>query len=438
MTIFKVRRFVFIHVQTGLVAILLTLVGSAIAQAQSNSYPQIDDQLTVTPGDWPWWRGPQRNNFVLDQATYPTTWSSEENIKWKSEIPGRGHGSPIVVGKRVVVPTCLEDSGAQSVICYDRETGEQLWNTTVHKSGGLMKNEKSTAASSTLAFDGKLLFVNFPNSDAIHTSALDLEGNLIWQVQVSDYTVHQGYGASPTLYRDLVYVAADNKGGGLIAALNRETGDIVWKRERPAKPNYPSPVVVRIGDQDQLIMTGCDQVISYNPLTGETLWQAEGATTECVTSTVTDGKLVFSSGGYPRNHLAAYRADKDGEIAWETNDRVYVPSLLIKDGYLFGVMDNGIAACWSTEDGEVQWKSRLSGQFTSSPVMVGDKIYATNETGTTFIYTADPASFELLAQNELGSAVFATTAFSRGEFFYRAVVDSDGESKEFLYCISAQ
>ena len=92
-------------------------------------------------------------------------------------------------------------------------------------------------------------------------------------------------------------------------------------------------------------MTGCDLVSSFDPLTGKTLWEIEGATTECVTSTVTDGKYVFSSGGYPRNHLAAITADGSGKIVWDTNDRVYVPCLLYRDGHLYGVMDAGVAAC---------------------------------------------------------------------------------------------
>ncbi len=173
-----------------------------------------------------------------------------------------------------------------------------------------------------------------------------MDGEIVWQTNFTQYQIHQGYGASPALYKDLVLVAADAKGGGAMAALNRNDGKIVWKRERPSAPNYPSPIVLKIDGKDQLLMTGCDLVTSLDPSTGNTNWEVAGATTECVTSTVTDGKHIFTSGGYPKNHMSAVKADGSKQIVWENKERVYVPSLLIKDGYLYGVLDAGIAMCW--------------------------------------------------------------------------------------------
>ena len=119
-------------------------------------------------------------------------------------------------------------------------------------------------------------------------------------------------------------------------------------------------------------MTGCNLFSSFDPHSGETLWEVKGATTECVTSTVTDGERVFCSGGYPKNHLAAVLADGSGKIVWETKDRVYVPSLLARDGHLFGVLDAGVAVCWKSDTGKEAWKKRLGGEFNASPVLVGD------------------------------------------------------------------
>lgn len=151
----------------------------------------------------------------------------------------------------------------------------------------------------------------------------------------------------------VVLGVADTKGGGAIAAFERSNGQLVWKRERPSNPNYPSPIILTIAGKDQLIMTGCDLVTSLEPATGKTIWEVPGATTECVTSTVTDGTHVYSSGGYPKNHMAAIKADGSGSIAWENKERVYVPSLfLYKDGHLFGVLDAGMAACWKSDTGE--------------------------------------------------------------------------------------
>src|SRR5205814_107416 len=151
-----------------------------------------------------------------------------------------------------------------------------------------------------------------------------------WQTKITDYVLHQGFGSSPAVYQSLVIVSADNKGTGVIAGLNRVTGKIVWKQERPKTPNYTSPIILRVDDREQLLFTGCDLVTSFDPLTGKKLWEIGGSTTECVTSTVTDGQLIFTSGGYPKNHLSAVRADGSGKIVWENKTRVYVPSLLVR------------------------------------------------------------------------------------------------------------
>ena len=321
--------------------------------------------------DWPWWRGPNRNGVANPDQAPPTEWSATQNVAWKSAVNGRGHSSPTVVGEHVYLATADEEQETQSVLCYDRETGQQLWQTVVHRGGLMRKNEKSTAASSTVACDGESVFINFANSDAVYVTALNLEGEQIWQTKICDYTIHQGYGASPAIYQSLVIASADSHAGGVLAALDRKTGAIVWKRDRPKEPNYTSPIILNAAGRDQLLLTGCDLFSSFDPLSGKTLWEIEGATTECVTSTVTDGKRVFSSGGYPKNHLAAVLADGSGEIVWETRDRVYVPSLLARDGYLFGVLDAGVAVCWKSDTGEQQWKKRLGGEFSASPVLGG-------------------------------------------------------------------
>jgi len=284
---------------------------------------------------------------------------------------------------------------------------------------------------------GERIIITFANKDAVTASALSPDGKILWQTKISDYIIHQGYGASPLLYKSLVLVSADSHAGGAVAALDRKTGAIVWKHERPKFPNYSSPVVVQADGKDQLILIGCDLVSSFDPMTGKVLWETAGATTECVTSTVTDGTHVFSSGGYPRNHLAAIRVDGSAKIAWETKDRVYVPSLLIRDGFLYGVMDAGTAACWESSSGKERWKARLGGTFSASPVRAGDRIYATNEAGQTFVFEANPEKFTQLATSKLGDEAFATPAVCGGRIYTRVARKVDGRRQEFLYCIGA-
>jgi outer membrane protein assembly factor BamB len=394
------------------------------------------DRIDVAPTDWPWWRGLNRDGIAKADQSPPLHWSENQNVIWKAMLPGRGHGSATVVGNQVFVAAADEEREIQSVLCFDRQTGKQLWKTDVH-SGGFTKkeNKKSSQASVTVACDGERLFVNFQNAGAIYATALGRDGTQLWQKKISSFVSHQGFGASPAVYKSLVIFSADNKGGGAIAALDRVTGETVWRHDRPKVPNYTSPVILKAAGQEQLIFTGCDLVSSFEPLSGKKLWEATGATTECVTSTVTDGKIVITSGGYPKNHMSAVRADGSGKVEWENATRVYVPSMLMRDGRLYAVTDAGVAMCWQSDTGKELWKSRLGGTFSASPVMVGEYIFATNEEGQTFVLKPGLESVELVAENKLGDEVFATPTICGGRIYLRVAFHRDGMRQEMLYCL---
>jgi len=392
--------------------------------------------IATSPGDWAWWRGPTRDGIATGRP--PLVWSATENVLWKSPVSGRGHGSPIVVGDRIFLATADHEKEIQSVLCFDRETGNERWATEVHKGGFEKKgNVKASLASSTLACDGSRVFITFLHSAAIYVTALDLDGKQLWQKKVTDYTLHQGFGSSPTVYRDLVIVSADNKGKGVIAAFDRITGNEVWKIERPKQPNYTSPIVYKLDGRDQLLFTGCDLVTSLDPTTGKKLWEIPGSTTECVTSVVTDGKHIFTSGGYPRNHISAVLADGSGKVVWENNTRVYVPSMLVKDGYLYAVLDAGIAMCFDCATGKELWKGRLGGTFTASPILVGDTIFATNEAGRTYVFKAKPDKFVSLGEKNLGDEAFATPTTCGDRIYMRVAKMDKGKRQEMLYCIGS-
>lgn len=389
-------------------------------------------------GDWPMWRGPNRNGVAEAGQEPPLSFDSKQNCLWAVPIPGRGHGSAAVHGDKVFLAVAEEDRKVQSLLCLDRETGTVKWSTEIHRDGLTQKlNQKATWASGTPACDGERVYINFLHDDAVYTTALDLGGKQLWQVKISPYQVHQGYAASPTLYRNLVIATADNKLGGAVCGLDRETGREVWRISRPKLPNYVSPIVLTAAGRDQLFLSGVEKVSSFDPLTGNTLWEIEGATTECVTTTPTDGERIFTSGGYPKNHVAAIAADGSGKVAWQSKDRVYVPSLLVKDGHLFGVLDGGVAMCWDSATGEEKWKARLGGTFSGSPVLVGDRIYVGNEAGTVYVFKAGTGGLEVLAENKVGGEVFSTPAICGGRIFLR-VADYQGEKRqETLYCFGS-
>ncbi len=387
-------------------------------------------------GDWPWWRGPAGNGIAGQSEIVPVKWSESDNVVWKANLPGRGHSSPTVVGNRIFLTTANKSQQTQSVLCLDRKTGDLVWSTEVNKGGLPPKiHNKNTHATPTVACDGNRLFASFCNHDSIQVTALDLDGNQLWQQTVGPFqprSYKYGYAASPAIHESFVVIAADYDGGGYLAALSRGDGAIAWRKSRPAKLSYSSPVITNIAGRDQLLISGCDLVAGIDPNTGDEIWSIPATTMATCGSLVWDGDLVFASGGYPKAETVCVRADGKGEILWRNRTKCYEQSMLAHDGFVYAVDDGGIAYCWKADDGTQKWRHRLSGPISSSPVLAGGNIYLTNERGTTFVFKADPENFESVAENRLGEEGFATLSICSGQIFIRTTI---GRGQGTLYCI---
>lgn len=385
--------------------------------------------------DWPAWRGPTADGHATPGQSVPTTWNDNSKFSWTTPIPGRGHGSPTVVGNQIFIATAITETEEQIVICLDRKTGKQSWSTTVHK-GHLDagKHRLAGPATATVACDGERLYINFPNQGAIFTTALSLDGKIIWQRKICDFVMHQGFGVSPVIHGDAVLVNADHKGGGTVAALNRKTGDILWSQSRPHLPNYTTPSIVRCAGKTQMILSGCNLISSFDPVTGTKLWEIPGSTEECVTAAVTDGKRVFVSGGYPKNHLAAIEADGSGRVTWQNQTRVYVPSMLMRDGHLYATLDSGHVACFKSDSGEELWKEKIDRDFYASPVMLNDLIFITNLQANTSVIKVAPTGPKLLSQNKLGDESLSSPTIC-GNKIYLRFAKNGSSRQEFIAAI---
>ena len=387
---------------------------------------------------WPGWRGPNGNGKVPEEKP-PLKWDSNTGVLWKSPVPGRGHSSPTVFGKQIFLATADEAAETQSVLAFDRDTGKRLWEKVLFTHGfdGRV-HKRNTQASCSIACDGEKVFALFMNDGAIHLIALSPDGAELWRKEVGKFASHWGYSASPILYGPSILVAADHRDGGFVTALARTTGKIQWTQPRPKSPNYPPPIVSRVAGKDQVLIAGCKLLSSYDPASGKPLWSADATTEECVGSVVVERDLAFASGGYPKSETVAVRADGSGEVVWRNTTKVYVPSMLAHDGYLYAVNDAGMAFCWEAATGKEQWKERLGGAFNTSPVLAGDHLFFAREDGTTFVVKPDPAKLTIVSENKLGSEVFATPAFAGHRIYLRAAELIDGKRQESLYCVGAK
>ncbi len=388
--------------------------------------------------DWPFWRGPNSNGVAVANQDPPVEWSAGESVVWKTKVPGRGHSSPTVVGNRIFLATADEANQKQGVLAFDRETGERLWITEISSGGFPKQHKKNTHATGTIACDAERLFVTFHSHKKITLAALSVDGEKLWTKAVGPFNpqlYEYGYAPSPILYGSTVIVAADYEKGGWLMALDGTTGEEVWKTKRPSMLSFSSPVVADVAGREQLLISGCGLVASFDPQTGKPLWDVQATTMATCGTIVWDGDRVFASGGFPKPETVCVKADGSKEIVWKNNQKCYEQSMIVADGHVYCVTDKGVAYCWRGSDGQEMWKERLSGPISASPVLVGDTIYQSNEKGTTYVFKANPDKFEEVAVNRLGDESFASPAICNGRIYLRVADTSGSKRQEYLYCI---
>ena len=382
--------------------------------------------------DWPCWRGPTGDNIAAEPQDPPFHWSSRENILWKVDVPGRGHGSPTLWGSRIFLPTSDEKAETQSLLCYERQTGKLLWQTEIHRGGFMHSHPKGSHASSTAACDGSHVFITFMVQEGIWLTSLELDGKIAWQKKVLPFKSYHGYGCSPQLYKSLLIVPGDNKAYNYMTAVGRDNGNVAWLIHRTDYQSFASPIVGHVCGRDQLLVNGPLEVSSYDPNTGRRLWHCEGPSHEAAATVAFSKDRIYASAGYPTKNLLCLRADGSGDVTkthvvWRMmNKSTYVPSPLVHEGLLYMVADNGWAMCMKAETGDMVWKDRLEGGFSASPVLAGGYLFAPNEAGVTYVLKAGRA-FQLVASNDLADGGFATPVICGSRIYLRTL--------HHLYCI---
>ncbi len=427
----------------GCLAILLPLVsgcGGEKTNEEDTTAPAAAPAVVLTidaERDWPCWRGPTLNNIAAADQELPLQWNEKQNVLWRTELPGRGHASPCVCGDFIFLPTGDEDEieGSISVLCFDRNSGGQLWQTEVYRGELPEIHRNNSHASATAACDGQRVYFPYQTDAEVRMAALDLGGTIVWNETVATYTSVQGYSASPALYESTVIVPTDSKVDTphKLTALDCKTGEVAWQVARPDnRESYASPLVAHVAGRDQLFMIGPDMTRAYDPSNGELLWECDGPT-EYNAATVAFGEeMVYATGGHPGKALLGIRADGSGDVTEThlvfTSDRRagYVPSPLLHDGLLYAVSDVGWMRCYDALSGDVVWEHDFDAPFYSSPVLAGERIYVFDQESRGYVLKAG-RRFELLAENSLLYGVFATPVICGDRIYLRSLGD--------LYCL---
>ncbi|HEY8747239.1 MAG TPA: PQQ-binding-like beta-propeller repeat protein [Tepidisphaeraceae bacterium] len=408
-----------------LLSLLLLLASASLALADDN---------------WPQFRGP-RGDGISDSKGLPAEWSADKNIKWKTAIHGKAWSSPVIWGKQVWMSSATEDGHQLYAICVDRDSGKIIYDLK------LFDIEKpqycipfNSYGSPTPCIEEGRVYITF---GAPGTACLDTAtGKVLWTRTDFVCNHFRSAGSSPLLHDDLIFMNFDGSDHQFVVALNKKTGETVWRTERSidygdieasGKPRadgdfrkaFSSPRIARIKGKDQLISLGSKAIYGYDPANGKELWHLEIKTSFSGSDTpvIADG-LIFYGTGHGATDLVAVQPGRSGvlderDIVWRTHKSVPTrSSVLVVDGLLYMTTDAGIVNCLDAGTGKVIWHDRIDGQYSASPVYGDGKIYFVSEQGIATVLAAGK-EFKVLARNQLPDGFMATPAIAGDALFLR-------------------
>jgi outer membrane protein assembly factor BamB len=405
---------------------------------------------------WPQFRG-SRSLGVSEETGLPDTWSTTQNVRWKTDVPGRGWSSPIVWGDKIFLTSVINDGAYETakkglyfggerlkpsssvhrwmVYCLDWQTGKILWERLAHK--GIPESTihiKNSYASETPVTDGERLYAYFGN---LGLFCYDLNGKELWSKKWGSFKTQFGWGtaASPVLYKDRLYVVNDNEEQSFLVALDKKTGEQIWRVERDEKSNWATPYVWENELRTELVTPGRGKVRSYD-LDGKPLWEFAGMSQLTIPTPFTQFGLLYVCSGYVLDKLRplyAIRPGAAGDISLKDNETSnafiawshrlagpYNPTPVVYGDHVYVLYDRGFFACYDARTGkEVYDKQRLGASaFTASPWAYDGKIFCLSEDGDTFVLQAGP-EFKVLGKNSLEEMCMATPALVRGSLIIR-------------------
>ena len=373
---------------------------------------------------WPAFRGPDGQGHSSERGL-PVEWSESKNVVWKTPVPGMGWSSPVVAGGRIWLTSAVDEGDiVLRVLAFDVDQGRELVNRELFRLKNAREiNPKNSFASPTPVLEGDRVYVHF---GADGTAALDTTGAVVWTTKLS-YQSQHGAGGSPILYGDLLIVSCDGHDAAFVVALDKRTGKVRWKtnRRQPADQAYTTPLLIRVGDRDQVVSVGAFRATAYDPMSGREIWRVSyGDGFSNVPRPVYGHGLVFIATGFQQPTLMAVRADGTGDVtkthvAWTLQRGApLTPSPLLVGDELYVVTDGGIASCLDATTGAVHWQMRLGETYSASPVFADGRIYFLGENGGAMAI-APGKQFRRLGNSRLDGAMLASMAVSGGSFFIR-------------------
>lgn len=371
---------------------------------------------------WNQFRGPQGNGH--SSATgLPTTWNEAENVKWKTPLRGKAWSSPVVWDDQIWVTTAPPDGKELFALCLNAKTGEVVHDVKVFDVPNPQYCiERNSYASPTPVVEAGSVYVHF---GAHGTACLDTRtGDILWSRQDLECNHFRGPASSPILWKDLLVLTFDGFDFQYLAALNKTTGDTVWRTDRnfnygtdngDAMKGYSTPQVAEVEGKPQLISASAGCCAAYDPQSGKEIWRVKsGGMNAACRPVIGNGLAVMGTadGGFG---LFAVKLGGQGDVTrshveWKLSKGApRYSSPIMVDDLLYMGNEQGVITCVDAKTAKSGWQERLGGLFMPSPLYAGGKLYFFNEEGKCFVL-APGRKFELLATNTLPGKFMASPA----------------------------
>ncbi len=378
---------------------------------------------------WPRFRGPNGSG-VSEATTIPVRWT-DEDYRWRVDLPGIGYSSPVVRGDRLFVTSAREEDATQFIRCLRASDGSLIWKrefpSTTHS-----KHRFNCYASATPAVDQHHVYYVWAAPEKYNVVALDCaEGKEIWRRELGPFVAEHGFGASPIVFDDLVILPNDQDGESFTAALDCATGEIRWRAPRDTeKTAYSTPRIYQPEDgPPQLIQSSwANGISSLDPRTGTVNWELDVLPHRVVGSPAIAAGLIFSScgSGGSGKYMVAVRPGNptnqtQPEVAYEIDGSLpYVPTPVANEPLVFLWSDSGIVTCLDAPTGQIRWRERVGGNFFGSPIRVGDRLYCISRDGELVVLAACD-QYKLISRIDLGERSNSTPAVAGGVMYLRTV-----------------
>ncbi|MCP4708002.1 MAG: PQQ-binding-like beta-propeller repeat protein [Planctomycetes bacterium] len=424
--------------------------------------------------NWPMWRGPDASGAAPEGCNPPLTWSATENIKWKYELPGSGDSSPVIWGDQIffltAIPVAVEQeeivsseplqrtqrSGQRQrrtggrggrvalvkhkfdLVCVDRKTGKLLWQTTADETTPHEGHHADHGfASYSPVTDGQKIWASFGSRG---THCFDMNGKKLWSKDLGQLRTRNGFGEgnSCNLAGDAVIVMMDQEDDSFIYALNKDSGEILWKKARDESTGWATPIPVEVNGKLQVVINAQNFIRSYDVATGDLVWQCSGQVSNVIPTPVLGNGMVYCTSGYRGASLQAIKLGNRGDlsgtdaVAWHVTEACpYVASPLIYENKIYVTsVTQAILSCYDAVTGKPYFvKQRVDDMRSiySSPVGAAGRVYVIGRNGTCKVLS-NSGKYEVLATNVLNDPIDASPMIIGDEIYLK------GDS--YLYCIA--